>query len=359
MSNDQNNSRRGELLGRVRSEIRVRRMSGRTEKSYVSWVRRYVQFHGGCHPDELDARHVAAYLTYLAEEREIGASTQNQAFSALVFLYRRVLKRELEGLDDVPRAKRSESATVVLSRSEVAALIAELEGPIQLMTMLLYSCGLRLGECCRLRVKDVDLDRLTLTVREGKGDKDRVVPLPNGLTRRLGAHRDELRDRYEVDLERGGGFVELPDAFAIKSPSAARSFLWQWFFPSRRTFRHEGTGQKRRHHLHGSALQRHVPAAAARARIYKRVHCHVLRHTYATHLLEDGVDLRTIQELLGHDDLRTTQRYTRALLQLRGGVTAAVERLIALEGLDRAAQSRDRAGRSAKSRSKTGGYRPR
>lgn len=321
------------LLERVREAIRLRHLSRRTEKAYAGWIRRFVLFHGRRHPDEMAAAEVTAFLSHLAVVGQVSASTQNQALSALLFLYRDVLGRELAWLDDVVRARRPARLPTVLARGEVAALLRELDGVERLMASLLYGSGLRLLECCRLRVKDLDLGRGELLVRDGKGGKDRVTLLPAGVRGALGTHLARVKEQHDRDLAHGLGSVELPAALARKYPRAAFEWGWQWVFPATRFYREAASGVHRRHHLHETVLQRAVREAARRARIPRPVSCHVLRHSFATHLLEDGYDIRTIQELLGHRDVSTTMIYTHVLNRGGRGVRSPLDGFGGLEGL--------------------------
>jgi integron integrase len=305
------------LLDRVRLAIRARHYSPRTEKAYVGWVRRYVLFHGKRHPDQMGAPEVAGYLAHLASRRNVSASTQNQAFSALLFLYREVLGRELAGLEDTPRAKRPVRVPLVLSREEVSAVLRQVRGVPWLMTSLLYGAGLRLLECCRLRVKDVDLARGELTVHDGKGRKDRVTVLPGRLCEPLRAHLERVRHQHLADLGAGAGSVALPDALGRKYPGAGREWAWQWVFPASRLYLDPASGERRRHHVHETVVQREFATAVRASGIAKPATCHTLRHSFATHLLDQGYDIRTIQELLGHADVTTTMIYTHVLN--RGG----------------------------------------
>jgi integron integrase len=301
------------LLDRVRAAARLRHYSRRTEAAYVAWIRRYILFHDKRHPAELGAAEVTRFLSSLAIDGRVAASTQNQALGALLFLYRDVLELDLPWLDGVVRAKRPERLPVVLTREEVAAVLRPLTGVPRLMATLLYGSGLRLLECCRLRIQDIDFARNQIVVRGGKGDKDRVTMLPGVVKADLARHLEAVRAQHQRDLHRGAGWVELPTALARKYPNAGREWVWQWTFPATRPYRDRATGQWRRHHLHESVLQRVVKDAARRAGIAKRATPHTLRHSFATHLLEDGRDIRTVQELLGHRDVATTQIYTHVL----------------------------------------------
>jgi len=317
------------LLDRVRTALRVRHMSPRTETSYVSWIRRFILFHGKRHPDEMGATEIMAFLSDLATRRRVSASTQNQALAALLFLYRVVLDRDVPWLDDLVRAKRPVHLPTVLSRDEVRTVIGNVAGATtRLMVVLLYGSGLRLLECARLRVKDVDVDRSQLLVRAGKGNRDRVTVLPRAARDTLAEHLDRVRDLHRRDGLAGGGWVELPYALAGKYPAAGRSLEWHWVFPARRPYQDRETGQIRRHHHHESAVQRAVREAAVRSQIGKRVTCHTFRHSFATHLLEDGYDIRTVQTLLGHRDVRTTMIYTHVLGRGPAGVLSPADRLL-------------------------------
>lgn len=268
---------------------------------------------------------MTTYLSALATRGNVSASTQNQALSALLFLYRDVLGQEVPWLGDVVRARRTTRLPVVLARDEVRAVIRQLRGTPRLMAILLYGSGLRLLECARLRVKDIDFPRNQIIVRAGKGDKDRATPLPAVASAALAAHLEAVKRQYDADLRHGAGWVELPWALARKYPNAGREWAWQWVFPATRIYVDRETGQHRRHHLHESVLQRAVKGAVQRAGIPKRATCHTLRHSFATHLLEEGRDIRTVQELLGHRDVATTQIYTHVLNQGPGGVRSPAD----------------------------------
>ncbi len=316
------------LLDLVRAAIRVRHYSRSTEKAYVGWIRRFILFHGKRHPDRMAADELTRFLSHLAVVGMVSASTQNQALSALLFLYRDVLGRELAWMDEIVRARRPARLPVVLARGEVAALLRELHGVERLMASLLYGAGLRLLECCRLRVKDIEFSRGELLVRDGKGGKDRVTLLPSGLREPLQAHLAGVRDQHGRDLQRGLGSVELPEALERKYPRAALEWGWQWVFPATRFYLDLASGRRRRHHLHETVLQRAVREAARRARIPRPVSCHALRHSFATHLLEDGYDIRTIQELLGHRDVSTTMIYTHVLNRGGRGVPSPLDGVV-------------------------------
>jgi len=310
----------------IRLETRRRRYSPRTEQAYVGWIRRFILFHGKRHPKDLGESEVGEFLTHLAVEQRVAASTQNQALSSLQFLYREIIGRPLEGLGDVSRAYAPQRLPVVLSRSEVRALIAALPGHHRLLATLLYGGGLRLLEGLRLRVKDADFDRGQLIVREGKGNRDRIVPLARRAEEPLRAHLVEVQRQHRRDLENGAGSVALPGQFARKDPGAPLDWRWHWIFPATR-IQSPASGRGFRHHLHPTSVQRAVRAAAAKAEIPKRVTCHSLRHSFATHLLEEGADIRTVQKLLGHRELRTTMIYTHVLGRGALGVTSPADRL--------------------------------
>jgi integron integrase len=315
------------LLDRVREALRIRHYSRRTEEAYVVWIRRYILFHNKQHPIEMGAPEVTRFLTSLAVDGKVAGSTQNQALSALLFLYRQVLDIDLPWLDDVVRAKRPQRLPVVLARQEVQALLQPLKGVPRLMAYLLYGSGLRLLECCRLRVQDVDFAGNQIVVRTGKGDKDRVTVLPAAVRAALARHLDATREQHQRDLLRGAGWVELPTALMRKYPNAGREWVWQWVFPATRLYTDRATGQRRRHHLHETVLQRVVKGAVRRAGIPKRATPHTLRHSFATHMLEDGYDIRTVQELLGHRDVTTTQIYTHILNRGPAGVRSPADQM--------------------------------
>ena len=327
---DPSPSRPPRLFDRVREAARVRHYSRRTESAYLAWIRRFIFFHGKRHPAEMGAPEITKFLSSLAVEGNVAASTQNQALSALLFLYRDVLEQDLPWLDDVVRAKRPARLPVVLTRDEVRTLLLQMHGVPRLMAMLLYGAGLRLLECAHLRVKDVDFARNQLVVRSGKGDKDRVTMLPAVVKAELTRHLEAVKQQHEMDLRHGAGWVELPSALARKYPNAGREWPWQWVFPATRIYVERATGQRRRHHLHESVLQRAVREALMKAAIPKRASCHTFRHSFATHLLEDGHDIRTVQELLGHRDVNTTMIYTHVLNRGPAGVQSPADRMTTL-----------------------------
>ena len=315
------------LLDRVKTAIRMRHMSVRTEEAYVGWIRRFILFHGKRHPDEMAEPEVSSFLSALATERRVAASTQNQALAAVLFLYHDVLERDLDWLRDLVHAKRPERIPVVLDRAEVARVLAQMDGVEKLCAGLLYGSGLRLLEGLRLRVKDVDFGGQQVIVREGKGNKDRVTLLPASLQGPLRAHLDAVRAQHQRDVASGdAGCVELPYSLRVKYPSAPREWPWQWVFPATRQYIDRSTGEHRRHHLHETVIQRAVRRAAISAGIPKRVSPHTLRHSFATHLLEAGSDIRTIQQLLGHKDVATTMIYTHVLRRGPLGVQSPLDR---------------------------------
>jgi integron integrase len=322
----QDSARPPRLLDRVRAGLRARHYSPRTEKAYVGWIRRFILFHSKRHPDEMSSVEVGAFLSNLAIDGKVSASTQNQALAALLFLYQQVLGRELEWLGDLVHAKRPKQVPVVLGRQEARDLLARLEGSVWLVCSLLYGAGLRLLEALRLRVKDIDLDRREIVVRRGKGGKDRRTVLPSLLVEPLRAHLAAVKKMHDADLLAGAGDVALPDALERKYPNASREWSWQWVFPAARPYIDRDTGEKRRHHLHETVIQRAVHQAAIATGITKPATPHTLRHSFATHLLEDGYDIRTIQELLGHRDVSTTMIYTHVLNRGGLGVRSPLDR---------------------------------
>lgn len=316
------------LLDQVRQQCRLRHYSRRTEQAYVGWIKRFIFFHDKRHPRQIGAAEVEAFLSFLANKGQVSAATQNQALAALLFLYRHVLDTELPWMDDVVRAKRSRRLPVVLSQSEVQTLLSAVpDGTHDLMARLLYGTGMRLLECLRLRIKDVDFDRNEICVRSGKGNKDRRVPLPQSLRQRLQAQRERALSVHAGDLAEGKGKTMLPFALARKYPNANSEPGWQYLFPSARLSTDPRSGRIGRHHVSEDGLQRAIRSAQLRARIHKPVTCHTLRHCFATHLIEAGHDIRTVQELLGHKDVRTTQIYTHVLGRGAGGLLSPLDRL--------------------------------
>ena len=310
----------------IREVIRRMHLARRTEEAYVHWALGFVRFHGRRHPREMGAPEVVAYLNHLANERRVAASTQNQALCALVFLYKHVIGRDVGELESLARAKRPHNEPTVMSREEVRALLAQLEGPYRLIGQLLYGSGLRLGECLALRCKDVDLGRHQLMIRRGKGAQDRPALLPIAVEAPLREQLDWVAKRHAAALRAGLGDVDLPDALARKIPHASRSLEWQYVFPASRICEEPGTGKRVLHHVHETVVQKEVQRAAVTAGIRKRVSCHTLRHSFATHLLERGADIRTVQALLGHKDVRTTMIYTHVIERGPMGVLSPLDR---------------------------------
>jgi len=315
------------LLARVRDAARLRHLAASTEKAYVHWAKRYVLFHHKRHPQEMGEPEVNAFLTHLAVTQRVAASTQNQALAGLLFLYDKVLGRPLNQLDGVVRAKRPKRLPTVLTVDEVERVIGCLSGERWLIGMLLYGAGLRLLEALRLRVKDVDVDRAEVTIREAKGNKDRVTVLPKCLRESLLRHLESRRRSHAVEVEEGRGRVVLPGAFARKHPTAEQAWAWQWVFAAKADFRDRQSGRFYRHHLHETVMQRAVREAVITAGITKRASSHTFRHSFATHLLEQGYDIRTVQELLGHNDVKTTMIYTHVLNRGGRGVQSPADRL--------------------------------
>ena len=315
------------LLDQVRDAIRRRHYSVRTEESYVHWIRRFIFFSGKRHPREMGAPEVTAFLSHLARDRDVAASTQNQALAALLFLYKEVLGQMLPWLDQVERAKRPARLPTVLSVAEVERLLAHMQGTKWLMASLLYGAGLRLRECLKLRVKDVDFDYRQILVRDAKGGKDRVTMLPQSVVEPLQRHLARVKALHERDAASGHGEVDLPDALARKYPRAPQEWGWKFVFPSHKLSVDPRTGVIRRHHVFENYLIRGVKEAARAARIAKHVSCHALRHSFATHLLERGQDIRTVQELLGHASVETTMIYTHVLNKGGRGVPSPLDAL--------------------------------
>jgi len=315
------------LLGRMREALRVRHYSIRTERAYVDWVRRFIRFHDRRHPARLGAVEVQAFLTHLAVERSVASPTQNQAKAALLFLYREVLGLQLPWLDEIVGAKLSRHLPVVLTPSEVRALLGQLSGTMELVAALLYGTGARLLEALRLRVKDVEFERREIVIRDGKGAKDRVTVLPENLVLPLQQHLAGVKRVHLRDLAAGFGDVWLPDALDLKYPNAGRTWGWQWVFPSTVRSVDPRNGAAHRHHLNETTVQKAIAGAARRAGIVKPCSPHVLRHSFATHLLQAGYDIRTVQELLGHSDVKTTMIYTHVLNRGGRGVRSPLDQI--------------------------------
>jgi integron integrase len=318
---------RPRLVDVIRARMRLRHLSPRTEQAYLHWIKRFVAFHGQRHPRELGEQDMAAFLTSLADEGRVTVSTQGQAFAALLFLYRHVLDQEVEWIEGVARARRPHRLPVVLTREEVADLLGAMSGTPRLLAALLYGSGLRLLECCQLRIKDVDFGAHELTIRRGKGRKDRRTLLPQGAAGPLTDHVHRVRDQHDRDLEQDAGWVEMPGALDRKMPRAGRTWPWQWVFPAARRYTCRQTGQRRRHHIHETTIQKAIRRAAAELRMPKRVTPHTLRHSFATHLLAAGYDIRTVQELLGHQSVKTTMIYTHVLNRGYGAVRSPLDGL--------------------------------
>ena len=315
------------LLGRMREALRVRHYSIRTERAYVDWVRRFIRFHDRRHPARLGAVEVQAFLTHLAVERSVASPTQNQAKAALLFLYREVLGLQLPWLDEIVGAKLSRHLPVVLTPSEVRALLGQLSGTMELVAALRYGTGARLLEALRLRVKDVEFERREILIRDGKGAKDRVTVLPENLVLPLQQHLAGVKRVHLRDLAAGFGDVWLPDALDLKYPNAGRTWGWQWVFPSTVRSVDPRNGAAHRHHLNETTVQKAIAGAARRAGIVKPCSPHVLRHSFATHLLQAGYDIRTVQELLGHSDVKTTMIYTHVLNRGGRGVRSPLDQI--------------------------------
>ncbi len=316
------------VLDRVRSAIRARHYSLRTEEAYVGWVRRFILFHNKRHPAEMGELEVNQFLTHLAVAENVSASTQNQALSGLLFFYQEVLGRDLDRIEGVVRAKKPVRLPVVLTRGEVREELGAMTGPPKLVALLLYGAGLRLLEALRLRVQDLDLAAHQITIRDGKGQKDRVTMLPAVAKPLLEEHLQQVWQTHQQDLRQGLGSVFLPNALARKYPRADRQWSWQYVFPAAAVSRDPWSGLKRRHHLDESIIQRSIKAAVSRAGVHKPATSHTLRHSFATHLLEDGYDIRTVQELLGHSDVRTTMIYTHVLNRGGRGVRSPADKLL-------------------------------
>ncbi len=319
---------RAELVRKLRTEMRVRQLSRHTERAYLRWVSEFLELHKSLAPEDLSETEVTIFLTHLVEVREVAASTQNQALSALVLFFRKVLGREDPWVLELPRARRNPRLPVVLSRDEVRQLFAQLTGPVRLVAALMYGSGLRLSEAVGLRVQDVDLERRQVMVRDGKGRKDRATVVPARLIKPLRRQLQQVRTLYTHDLKAEPPIhVQLPHATSRKYPRAPLSWGWRWVFPAPRTYLDRATGAPHRHHVHESSIQRAVKEAVLASGLQKRASCHTFRHSFATHLLEDGYDIRTIQDLLGHTDLSTTMIYTHVLQRGPHGIRSPLDHL--------------------------------
>jgi integron integrase len=319
--------KRTRLLDQLRQVMRARHYSYRTEQSYAHWARRYILFHGKRHPKDMGAGEINTFLSHLAVEGRVSAATQNQALAALLFLYKEVLKVEVPWMDGVIRAKRSQRLPEVLTKREVRAVLEHMPPAKRLMAGLLYGSGLRLNECLNLRIKDLELERGEVMVRDGKGGKDRVTVLPKSLVPTLREHLARHKAWFEIVKADGRARCSMPDALERKYPDAPFEWKWQYLFPAPKPSKDPRSGQIKRHHLSETGLQRAVKAAVRAAGITKNVSCHTFRHSFATHLLEDGYDIRTVQELLGHSDVSTTMIYTHVLNKGGRGVTSPADTL--------------------------------
>lgn len=326
-THESSQSRQPRLLDRVRAKCRLKHLALSTEKAYESWIRRFIVFHNRRHPLDMGAEEVTSFLTHLAVQGNVSASTQNQALSALLFLYREVLEKDFGWLQDVVRAKKPKKLPVVFTPDEAMRVIRQLEGTRQLMAILMYGGGLRLMEVLRLRVKDVDFVTGQITVRSGKGDKDRFTVLPKSAVPLLKRHLSQVRKEHQKLLSQGRGSVHLPAALDRKYPNADTTWEWQYVFPAAKCSKDPRSGKFQRHHLGSSYLQKSVAIAIKQAGIKKHAGCHTFRHSFATHLLATGTDIRTVQELLGHTDLRTTQVYTHVLALNSFAITSPVDRM--------------------------------
>ena len=314
-------------MDQVSDVMRLKHYAFRTEQTYVSWIKRFIFFHDKKHPKEMGELEVEAFLTWLAVEKHVSKSTQNQAFNALIFLYREVLKRPLEGRIDAVRSSKKQRLPIVMSKEETQRVLSGMSGTTQLMAKLLYGSGLRLMECIRLRIKDIDFEINEIRVHSGKGDKDRLVPLPKSIKPALKTHLERVKLIHENDLSKGYGEVYLPHALDRKYPNAGKEWTWQYVFPSTKLSRDPRKNIIRRHHMDPSSLDRAIKRAVKLANITKQISSHTFRHSFATHLLQTGTDIRTIQSLLGHNDVSTTMIYTHVLRQGGQGVKSPLDSL--------------------------------
>lgn len=317
---------RPKLLDRVRWHLRVKHYSIRTEQAYLDWIRRFILFHGKRHPDIMGEEQIGAYLTHLAVNRHVSASTQNQALSALLFLFQQVLDRKLDFIPGLERVRRPPKVPVVLTPEETRAVLAQLRGDYRLMGELLYGSGMRLMEAVRLRVKDIDFGYNQITIHDGKGMRERVTLLPQSLKKSLQSHLDRVKELHQQDLRRGAGNVYLPFGLRRKYPNAQRAWSWQYVFPAVKPSLDPRSGETRRHHIQEKNLQNAVKIAVRKTGVTKAASCHTFRHSFATHLLDGGYDIRTVQELLGHKDVSTTMIYTHVLNKPGLGIRSPLDR---------------------------------
>ena len=318
---------KSKLLGQVRSKLRLKHLAKKTIEAYLRWIKEFILFHGKRHPSEMNTPEVEAFLSYLAEVRNVSASTQNQAFNALLFLYREVLEIELEGRINAIRAKKPKRLPVVLNREEVSRVLACMKGIHRIMASLLYGTGMRLSEVLNLRVKDIDFASALIIVREGKGGKDRAVLLPERLRAALSEQFQVISKQHEMDIERGYGHSDLPNALEKKYSNASKELAWQYLFPSTKIITFKASGNRGRWHIHSTAIQKAVRRASIEARIPKKMSCHSFRHSFATHMLEDGYNIRIVQELLGHKNLETTQIYTHVVNKSLSGIVSPLDKV--------------------------------
>lgn len=316
------------LVDQVRKAIRVKHYSYRTEQTYIYWIKKFILFNNKRHPNEMGEKEINRFLTYLAVNRKVAASTQNQALCAILFLYRHVLKKQIGWIDKLERAKNPKTIPVVLSAKEVESVLLQFQGVIWIVVSLLYGSGLRLMESLRLRVKDIDFDYNQITLRDAKGHKDRLSLLPMAVKEPLKKHLQRVKFLHQKDLDEGYGLVYLPYALQRKYPNANSEWIWQYIFPASTRYYDPDDKIHRRHHLHESVVQRAMKSAVHKAGIQKKASCHTLRHSFATHLLENGYDIRTVQELLGHSDVRTTMIYTHVLNKGGMGVQSPLDKSI-------------------------------
>ena len=314
------------LIDQVRNALRTRHYSYATEKSYIQWIKRYIYFHHITHPKDLDEEDISRFLTHLAVDKKVSASTQNQALCAIIFLYKQVLKKDIKNVNLV-WANKPKRLPVVLSKQEIKKVFDNMSGITRIMAMLLYGSGLRMIECCRLRIKDIDFQYRQIMIRNAKGNKDRLTELPNAIIQDLHHHIEKVKLIYKADFERGFG-VSMPEGLEKKYPNASKNWIWFYVFPSIHISKDPRSGIEKRHHIDPSIMRKSLQEAVKETYISKRVTCHSLRHSFATHLLEDGYDIRTVQELLGHNDLKTTMIYTHVLNQGGLAVKSPADQLI-------------------------------